>query len=154
MELYGDTASQEKSKYFPQMVLYLRWWNHFYKQIRKITSNQQQNESALGKAIKVESIIYFRQDLELEQEVAFQQVHIRCTRVRGRKYVTSISGLDSRTDFKGILKLLKKSLNCNGNLEFSESHGNIIQISGDQREFLTKILINQDLCSNDQIVMH
>ncbi len=108
----------------------------------------------MSKAIKVESIINFRQDLEFEQEEAFQQVHIRCVRVRGRKYVTSIAGIDSRADFKAILKLLKKNLNCNGNLEFSELHGYVVQISGDQREYLTRILINKKLCTYEQIVMH
>ena len=54
-------------------------------------------------------------DMEDEDEV-----HIRVIQRKGRKYMTTVSGIAKIFDFKKILRYWKKMMNCNGSIDPDE----------------------------------
>jgi translation initiation factor 1 len=82
------------------------------------------------------------------------KVHVRVQQRNGRKCITTIQGLAEDLDMKKILRALKKSFQCNGSVTNDEELGEIIQLSGDQRTNVRQFFVEQDVCLEDQIVIH
>ena len=72
----------------------------------------------------------------------------------GRKCITTVQGLADDLDVQRITRALKKTFQCNGTVNDDEEHGEIIQLSGDQRTNVRSFLVEQEICHGDQIVMH
>ncbi len=106
--------------------------------------------------LKVKDLYLFNinESLALEQESEFAEIHVRVKRIRGRKHVTSISGIQNVKDTKQLLKTLKKGLNCNGSVDVDEKFGIVIRLSGNQQENIGRFLVDEDVCSRRQIVYH
>ena len=82
------------------------------------------------------------------------KVHIRMQMRNGRKCITTVEGLADDLDLVRITKACKKSFYCNGNVIEDEDHGEIIQFSGDQRYNVRSFLLQEEICSDTQIVVH
>jgi len=86
-----------------------------------------------------------------------QKIHIRIQQ-NGKRYITTIEGLDEDLDQKRIMKAMKKQFNCNGNLSESEQLGEIIQLQGDHRSDVIDWLVAQEILTkqeaNERIVVH
>jgi len=83
------------------------------------------------------------------------KVHIRIQQRNGKKSIYSISGLPQDLDFKKIIKILKKSLKCNGCVnDDDEVIGKVLQLQGDHRVALRDFLIDQKICTREDIVIH
>jgi len=63
------------------------------------------------------------------------------------------TGLADDLDLKRILKALKKNFSCNGALA-KDNDALVIQLSGDQRNNVKDFLVDQEICSENQIVLH
>ncbi len=81
-------------------------------------------------------------------------MHIRIQQRSGKKCITTIQGLADDLDIKKITRALKKTFQCNGSVTIDEKHGEIAQLSGDQRSNVRQFLIDQEICHEDQIVIH
>ena len=82
------------------------------------------------------------------------KVHIRIQQRNGRKCITLIQGLADDLDVKRIARALKKNYQCNGSILVDEENGEILQLSGDQRTNVRDFLVKQEICFEDQIVIH
>lgn len=82
------------------------------------------------------------------------KVHIRVQQRSGRKSITTVQGLTDDLDLKRIARVLKKTFHCDGTVNNDEEHGEILQLSGDQRTNVREFLIDQQICHEDQIVLH
>ena len=82
------------------------------------------------------------------------KVHIRVQQRNGRKCITLIEGLAEDLDVKRICKAFKKNFSCNGAITKDADNGEIIQLSGDQRTNTKDFLVDQEICTNGQIVIH
>jgi len=82
------------------------------------------------------------------------EVHIRVQQRNARQRITTIAGIPKVVDHKRILKFMKKNLSCNGSTVKHEEHGTIIQLQGDHRESVSKILISQGICDKKQVHIH
>lgn len=71
-----------------------------------------------------------------------------------RKCITTIQGLPDDLDLKKIARALKKTFQCNGTVNEDEELGEIIQLSGDQRTNVREFFVDQEVCHDDQIVIH
>lgn len=78
-----------------------------------------------------------------------EEIHIRLFHRNARKTITTLEGLNKDLNFKKLLDHLKRKFNCNGAIK-----ENIISFSGDQRENLTKFLIEEGIANQDQIKIH
>mmetsp|Transcript_72213 Transcript_72213/g.205278 ORF Transcript_72213/g.205278 Transcript_72213/m.205278 type:complete len:181 (-) Transcript_72213:1441-1983(-) len=82
------------------------------------------------------------------------KIHIRVQQRNGRKCITTIQGLADDLDVKRICKAFKKNFSCNGAVSKDEEMGEVIQLSGDQRTLVKDFLVDQEICHNNQIVIH
>lgn len=82
------------------------------------------------------------------------KVHVRVQQRNGRKSLTTVQGLADDLDIKRILKAFKKNFSCNGALVKDDELGEIIQLSGDQRTNVREFLVDQEICTEGQIVLH
>lgn len=72
----------------------------------------------------------------------------------GRKCITTIQGLANDLDIAKITRALKKTFQCNGSITQDTEGGEVIQLSGDQRTNVRKFFIDEEVCYEDQIVLH
>ena len=72
----------------------------------------------------------------------------------GRKCITTVEGIAEDLDISEITKALKKTFKCNGSVLQDPKLGEILQLSGDQRTNIREFFIDQEVCHEDQIVIH
>jgi translation initiation factor 1 len=82
------------------------------------------------------------------------KVHVRVQQRNGRKCITTVQGLAPDLDLKKIARALKKTFQCNGSVTVDEELGEILQLSGDQRTNVRAFFVDQEVCHEDQIVIH
>ena len=81
------------------------------------------------------------------------KVTIAMQKRNGRKCITTITGLTDDLDLKKITTYIKKTHSCNGAVTKDEKFGEIITLSGDQRENFYNFLITEDICKADDIIV-
>ena len=81
-------------------------------------------------------------------------VHIRIQQRNGRKTLTTVQGLSDEYDLKKIIKVAKKEFACNGTVVDHSEYGEVLQLQGDQRENICKLLVSCGLVKQDQLKVH
>lgn len=71
-----------------------------------------------------------------------------------RKCLTLVQGLPVDLDLKKIVRSFKKVWCCNGTTHEHEEWGSIIQLQGDHRRDIMKFLIEEGICTKEQIKVH
>jgi len=82
------------------------------------------------------------------------KIHVRVQQRNGRKCITTVQGLGEELDLKKIARALKKTFKCNGSVSNDPELGEILQLSGDQRSNIRDFFVDQEVCHEDQIVIH
>ncbi len=82
------------------------------------------------------------------------KIHVRVQQRSGRKCITTIQGLAEDLDILKITRALKKTFKCNGSVTVDPELGEIVQLSGDQRTNVREFFVDQEVCHEDQIVIH
>eukprot|EP00696_Hemimastix_kukwesjijk_P005630 gnl/Hemi2/1707_TR604_c0_g1_i1.p2 gnl/Hemi2/1707_TR604_c0_g1~~gnl/Hemi2/1707_TR604_c0_g1_i1.p2 ORF type:complete len:115 (+),score=7.33 gnl/Hemi2/1707_TR604_c0_g1_i1:62-406(+) len=82
------------------------------------------------------------------------RIHIRIQQRNGRKTVTSVEGLPSTSDFKGMVKHLKKNFCCNGTIVVDPKLGTVLQMSGDQRQNMARYIVDSGIATAERIKLH
>merc|ERR1719341_920880 len=82
------------------------------------------------------------------------KVHIRIQQRNGRKTLTTVQGLSSDYDLKKIVRACKKEFACNGTVVDHSEYGEVLQLQGDQRENICKLLVTCGLVKQDQLKVH
>lgn len=93
-------------------------------------------------------------DAKDDSSIGGGKVHVRVQQRNGRKCLTTVQGLADDLDVKRILKAFKKNFSCNGAIVKDDELGEIIQLSGDQRTNIREFLLDQEICSDSQVVLH
>lgn len=79
-----------------------------------------------------------------------QSIHIRIKQRTARTYITCVEGIDvEKHDIKKLLAFMRKQFSCNGFIKNTELH-----LTGDQRENIKKILIEQEIAQSQNIKIH
>jgi translation initiation factor 1 len=86
--------------------------------------------------------------------ISGEKVHLRCQQRNGRKCITTVQGLSTDLELKKILRNFKKKFSCNGAMVNDKELGDILQLSGDQREGVRKFLVDNEIYSNIEITVH
>lgn len=71
-----------------------------------------------------------------------------------RSSPSSTSSRAAAAALTGICKAFKKNFSCNGAVQKDAEMGEVIQLSGDQRGNARSFLVDQEICHDDQIVIH
>lgn len=69
-------------------------------------------------------------------------------------YIKTKQGLADDLDLDLINSALKKTFKCNGSVTNDPKDGMIIQLSGDQRANVRSFFIDQEVCYEEEIVIH
>jgi len=81
-------------------------------------------------------------------------IHIRIQQRTGRKTITTVQGISQDYDFKKIVRHLKKEYSCNGTVVEHPEYGEVIQVTGDQRNNVKEFLIKCGIAKDDSIKVH
>jgi len=87
-------------------------------------------------------------------KLAQNKIHIRIQQRNGRKTITTLQGIEEKYDQKKLAKAFKKEFNCNGTIVEDEQYGEVIQLTGDQRNNIQQFLVDVGLCKKEAIVVH
>jgi translation initiation factor 1 len=94
-------------------------------------------------------------DLKFDDNDLFSKniVTISVQKRNGRQCITNISGLAEDLDLPKIISYLKKKYSCNGSIIKDEQFGEIITLTGDQKENIYNFLIGEEINKNDEIIV-
>ncbi|KAI8146286.1 translation initiation factor SUI1 [Fennellomyces sp. T-0311] len=85
---------------------------------------------------------------------AANHIHLRIQQRNGRKTLTTLQGLPKQYDNKKILKVFKKEFACNGTIVDDEELGEVLQLTGDQRQKIAEFLIKEGIAKKSEIKVH
>ncbi|KAI1728707.1 alg9-like mannosyltransferase family domain-containing protein [Ditylenchus destructor] len=97
---------------------------------------------------------------QLEDEEGTHQgfVHIRIQQRTGRKTITTVQGIPTECntgyDLKKIVRYLKKEYNCNGTIVEHPEYGEVIQLTGDQRQHIKDFLCKVGIVKEENCKIH
>ena len=91
---------------------------------------------------------------EFSGKLLQNKIHIRIQQRNGRKTITTLQGIEEKYDQKKLAKAFKKEFNCNGTVVDDEQYGEVIQLSGDQRNNIHQFLVDCQICKKDAVVVH
>ena len=90
---------------------------------------------------------------DIEQQLNTQKVVIQVQKRNGRQCFTIISDIAEDLDLKKICRYFKKTLNCGGNILKDENLGEIIRLTGDQKQAVIDFFIEQQIYKGDEIIL-
>ena len=120
------------------------------------TSTTEHKHSAMtdNLTLNFESKDAFQEADEAAGAGSGNKVHLRVQQRNRRKCILTITGLDDDLDLKKICKALRKNLQCNGAVVKDKEFGEIIQLQGDHRQTVRDFLVDQEIVTNDQVIIH
>jgi translation initiation factor 1 len=89
---------------------------------------------------------------ELEEKLT-ERITISSYQRNGRKSTTIVYGFATDLDLKKILRHFKKSFQCNGTINKDNDFGQVIQVSGDQKQNIINFLVNEEICKREYIIV-
>lgn len=86
------------------------------------------------------------------------KIHVRVQQRNKKSYITTIADLDEDLDLKRICKAMRNAFSCTGTVVSDKDHGEIIQLTGDQRDNIKKWLVDVEILTlkeaKDRLVLH
>lgn len=108
----------------------------------------------MSNSCSIDGFILFSDPFAVEAGKDNSKIHVRVQQRSGRKCITTIQGLAEDLDILKITRALKKTFKCNGSVTVDSELGEIVQLSGDQRTNVREFFVDQEVCHEDQIVIH
>lgn len=90
---------------------------------------------------------------DIEQQLNTKKVVIHVQKRNGRQCFTIISDISEDLDLKKMCRYLKKTQNCGGNVLKDEKQGEVIRLTGDQKQAVIDFFIGQEIYKADEIVL-
>ncbi len=90
---------------------------------------------------------------DLENKFIDKKVTISVRQRNARQHITIISGLADDLDTKKILKYLKNKLKCSGTIINDDKFGEIITLTGNQKDYVYEFLVEQEIYTKDNIIL-
>ncbi|KAI6177754.1 hypothetical protein M3Y97_00942300 [Aphelenchoides bicaudatus] len=93
---------------------------------------------------------------QLEEEDGTYQglIHIRIQQRTGRKTITTVQGIDPAYALDRILRYMKKEYSCNGTIVNHKEYGEVIQMTGDQRQHVKDFLCKVGIAKEENCKVH
>jgi translation initiation factor 1 len=90
---------------------------------------------------------------EIETQLNIKKVVIQVQRRNGRQCFTIVSDIAEDLDSHKICRYLKKTLNCGGNILKDKELGEIMRLTGDQKQAVIDFFIEQEIYKGDEIIV-
>lgn len=81
------------------------------------------------------------------------KVTISVQRRNGKKCITTVIGMATDLDLPKIISYFKKTYSCNGSILKDEKYGEVITLSGDQKDNMYNFLINEEINKREDIIV-
>ncbi len=95
---------------------------------------------------------------ENQQKAYTHKIHVRVQQRKKDCYITTISNMDDDLDLKRIAKAMRNAFSCSATIITDKEHGEVIQLSGDQRESIKAWLLEMEILTPSQakerLVLH
>ena len=88
-----------------------------------------------------------------EDSFSTSKVTLSVRQRNNRQFITIIEGIADDLDLDKILKHIKQTYNCNGNIIKDEKFGNIIKLTGNQRDNIYNFFINEEIYTKNNIII-
>ena len=90
---------------------------------------------------------------EIELQLNTKKVVIQVQKRNGRQCFTVVSDIAEDLDLNKICRYLKKTLNCGGNILKDKELGEIMRLTGDQKQAVIDFFIEQEIYKGDEIIV-
>lgn len=90
---------------------------------------------------------------DFENELKTQKVVIQVQRRNVRQCYTIVSDIAEDLDVKKMCRYLKKTLNCGGNVLNDKELGEIMRLTGDQKQEVIDFFIREEIYNADNIIL-
>ncbi len=90
---------------------------------------------------------------EIENQLNIKKVVIQVQRRNGRQCFTIVSDIAEDLDSHRICRYLKKTLNCGGNILKDKELGEIMRLTGDQKQAVIDFFLEQEIYKGDEIIV-
>ncbi len=90
---------------------------------------------------------------EIETQLNVKKVVIQVQRRNGRQCFTIVSDIAEDLDSHRICRYLKKTLNCGGNILKDKELGEIMRLTGDQKQAVIDFFLEQEIYKGDEIIV-
>lgn len=102
-----------------------------------------------------EELLVVNQQKRAEQEaLAGQKVHIRVQQRSGKKFVTTIQGLNPKLNFRRINREFQRRWGCNGTVLETKDAGTVIQLQGNFAERVKDFIVDAHFTTLNNIEVH
>ena len=112
--------------------------------LRTLTMNTFTDLDIMGSGNSAAAI-----DLSSLDKTRVDKIHIR-TQQMGKKWITTIDGLDEDLDQKKIAKHLQKDLHCSAKVSKNKEDKDVITLQGDQRTLLRDWLVTNEVLTAEE----
>ena len=105
---------------------------------------------------RMDDLLQFKPNDVFASTKEHSKIHIRVQQM-GKKWITTIDGLDDDLDLTRIARAMKKTLHCAASVTMNKEN-EIIQLQGDQREYIRIWLVANEVLTEsesiERIVIH
>jgi len=106
---------------------------------------------------KMETTSFNLSDLDALDEIKVGKIHVR-TQQMGKKWITTLEGLDTDLDQKRIAKAMQRDLHCAAKVSTTKEETEVITLQGDQRDVLSEWLVTNMVLTEkegkERLVIH
>jgi translation initiation factor 1 len=99
--------------------------------------------------------IQFEEKNKFDDDSLFEQSKVTITvqKRNGRKCITTVIGMANDLDLPKIVSYFKKTYSCNGSIIKDEKYGEVITLSGDQKDNMYNFLIKEEINKREDIIV-
>lgn len=83
-----------------------------------------------------------------------QKVHIRVQQRKGKKFVTTVQGLNQKLNFRRINREFQRRWGCNGTVIATPDAGTVIQLQGNWSEKIKEFLLDEHMATELNLEIH
>ncbi|KPA79170.1 putative translation factor sui1 [Leptomonas pyrrhocoris] len=83
-----------------------------------------------------------------------QKVHIRVQQRKGKKFVTTVQGLNQRLNFRRINREFQRRWGCNGTVINTTDAGTVIQLQGNWSENIKQFILDEHMTTEINLEIH
>ncbi|ESS70308.1 hypothetical protein TCDM_00752 [Trypanosoma cruzi Dm28c] len=95
-----------------------------------------------------------QQKRSVQDALEAQKVHIRVQQRKGKKFVTSVQGLNQALNFRRISREFQRRWGCNGTVIVTPDAGTVIQLQGNWSEEIKKFLLDENMATEQNLEIH
>ncbi|ORC88722.1 translation factor SUI1 [Trypanosoma theileri] len=100
------------------------------------------------------AVVTDQQQRSVQDALGAHKVHIRVQQRKGKKFVTSVQGLNQALNFRRINREFQRRWGCNGTVIETPEAGIVIQLQGNWSEEIRQFLLAENMATEQNLEIH